>query len=528
MKKTALLLAICIMVSMCSVVFAETQGTFYETYGIWFDPKTSTVTGCEEGLIDLRIPSKVNGQKVLCIGEEAFLECDTLETVTLPDSITLIESRAFAGCTNLKQLSLPSNLVDIQTEAFAGCTALSNIVLPRTLETLADGAFMGCIGLTQIKLPVKLKQMGETVFGYCENLTSITISDSNDHYSDHNGILFNKEKTKLIQYPAKLKGDTYEVPETVTVIGNGAFSYCENLTQMTLPKGLKTIGEFAFFNCDKLTEMAIPHSVTAIGKEAFGWCDSLETVTLPNQLTKIEYGLFWYNQSLKQMTIPDSVTTISDYAFAQCEALESVELPPALTSLGQESFAFCKKLSRVVLPQTVNVVGNKAFADSGVFRVTIQNGDTEFGEEVFENCGYLLFFTPEHTPAQQYALKTGNEWEKIVTVTYLGHEIVFDQPPVTRYDRTLVPVRAIFETMGAEVNWEESTKTVTATRGDVTLVLQIDNQTMTKNGEAVILDVPAQQIHDRTLVPARAVAEGLNCDIYWDEETQTVAIWEKE
>ncbi len=504
MKKTALILTLCIMLSLCSIVFAENSGTFYDKYGIWFDKETGTVTGYAEGITELTIPSKINGKKITSIGEGAFSECVTLEKLVLPNSITKIGNQAFAGCTSLKELTLSENITQIGTESFAQCTSLTTFSLPEALERLGNRALMGCGALTEIICPAR-----------------------NRHFSCQDGVLFDKNQTLLVQYPAGKEGAVYIVPESVTAVDNGAFAYCSTLTDILLPQSLSSIGEYAFFNCDRLTEIVLPDSVTKIGQEAFGWCDSLQKATLPKQLTSIEYGLFWFAKNLKEIQIPDSVTTISDYAFSRCESLSSVSFPEGIRTLGEESFAYCNQLTEIVLPDSVAKIGNKAFADTNLFRVIVKNGETVFGEEVFQGCQRLQFFAPEHTSAQQYALDRGDEWEKIVTVTYLGQIISFDQPPVTRYDRTLVPLRAIFETMGAQVSWDEETMTVTAVRNHRTLTLQIDHQTMMVNGEAVVLDVPPQQINNRTLVPVRAVADGLNSDIYWDEETQTVSIWEK-
>lgn len=114
--------------------------------------------------------------------------------------------------------------------------------------------------------------------------------------------------------------------------------------------------------------------------------------------------------------------------------------------------------------------------------------------------------------------------QTVISVMIDGETVVFDQPPVLKNDRTLVPVRAIFEKLGAVVSWEEATQTVRAVKGDITVTLQIDNNIMYKNGEAISLDVPAQLIGERTLVPARAVAEAFNCKVDWVEAAQQVII----
>ena len=114
-----------------------------------------------------------------------------------------------------------------------------------------------------------------------------------------------------------------------------------------------------------------------------------------------------------------------------------------------------------------------------------------------------------------------------IKVLLNGKEISFDQPPVLKDGRTLVPVRAIFEAMGAVVNWDDKTQTVTAVRGNTTVVMQIGNTVMKVNDEKIILDVPPQILNSRTLVPARAVAESFGADVKWDDKTSTVTITAK-
>lgn len=111
-----------------------------------------------------------------------------------------------------------------------------------------------------------------------------------------------------------------------------------------------------------------------------------------------------------------------------------------------------------------------------------------------------------------------------IQVTLNGTPISFDQPPIMENGRTLVPLRAIFEALGATVNWDGDTQTVTATRGDTTVSLTIGSDILTKNGQEVVLDVPAKSLSGRTLVPARAVAESFEATVNWDRDTQTVII----
>lgn len=113
-----------------------------------------------------------------------------------------------------------------------------------------------------------------------------------------------------------------------------------------------------------------------------------------------------------------------------------------------------------------------------------------------------------------------------IRVLVNGVPVSFDQPPIIQYGRTLVPLRAIFEALGADVEWDQATRTASAVRGNIAVSLTIDSNILNRNGEAIILDVPAQLVNDRTLVPARAIAEAFGADVDWDPATRTVIISE--
>lgn len=530
MKKIAMILLFIFMVQGSVVTsFAQTTEKFYEEYQIWFDSTTGTVTGFQEGITRLALPKKIEGSKVCAIGTEAFYECTTLTEAVLPDSVTTIGDRAFAGCSSLEKITFSSALSVIGEEAFVQCKALREVSFPSSLQTIKSSAFLSCDALTDVTLPKGVSDVGEGVFSYCTNLKKISVSEQNQHFDSENGILFDKEQKTLIQYPAGFSAESYTIPESVTAIGEGAFAYNKHLQSITFPEGLKTIGAFAFFECDGLTELTIPDTVFQIGEEAFGWCDGLSEVVLPGMLREIEYGLFWCTRNLKQIIIPDSVTAIQDYAFAQCESLSSVQFPKGVVSLGKESFAYCRQLTKVDFPESITTVGDRAFADNtSLYRVTARNGDAAFGQDVFDGCGELQFFSPDASAVQAYALARGDLWEKIITVTYMGQEILFDDPPVTRSFRTLVPVRGVFEAMGATVEWIGADRTVAISREGSLIFLTLGSNTLWVNGNAVQMDTEPMDQNGRIFVPVRAITEGLNADLYWDNETQTVSIWEKE
>lgn len=139
------------------------------------------------------------------------------------------------------------------------------------------------------------------------------------------------------------------------------------------------------------------------------------------------------------------------------------------------------------------------------------------------NEGIMLI---SENPADAEAIsETSVKEDGEITVKIDGKEVVFpDQKPILKNDRTMVPMRAIFEALGADVLWDNDTNTAMAKKGDVYILIQIGNTKLIKNNENVELDVPAMLLNDRTLVPVRAISEALECKVEWVEETLEVVI----
>jgi hypothetical protein len=147
---------------------------------------------------------------------------------------------------------------------------------------------------------------------------------------------------------------------------------------------------------------------------------------------------------------------------------------------------------------------------------TVGDGTTDYKEDPVK-----LF---DNVKMPDVLLKSQSAPSTEIRVFVNGTELAFDQPPIIENSRVLVPFRVIFEALGADVDWEQSSQTVTAERGDVTVTLKIGSDTIVKNGEQIKLDVPAKIIGNRTMVPARAIAESFGASVEWDGKTKTVII----
>ena len=270
-----------------------------------------------------RVKSAVIADGVTSIGVYAFYDCTSLTSVTIPDSVTSIGGEAFFNCTSLTSVTIPNSVTSIGEYAFSDCSSLTSVTIPDSVTSIVNGAFAGCRSLTSVTIPDSVTSIGDGAFSYCESLTSVTIPDS---VTSIGGTAFNDCSSLT----------SVTIPDSVTSIGDGAFASCTSLTGIWVAEGSSHYASDAFgvlFNKDKTTLVqcpgafaayAIPDSVTSIGVQAFWGCTSLTSVTIPNGVTSIGALAFSNCKSLTSVTIPDSVTSIGEWAFSGCDNLTDV------------------------------------------------------------------------------------------------------------------------------------------------------------------------------------------------------------
>ena len=206
--------------------------------------------------------------------------------------------------------------------------------------------FIGRRSLTSLVIPDSVTNIGDYAFSGCSSLSSVVIPDRVTSIGD---CAFENcsSLTDIV------------IPDGVTSIGDCAFEGCRSLTDIVIPDGVTSIGDCAFENCFSLTGIVIPDSVTGIGKFAFSGCSSLSSVVIPDSVSCIGSGAFKNCSSLSSLVIPDCVTSIGNYAFAYCKSLTDIVIPNSVTSIGDNAFRHCSSLSSVVIPESVvNLNGN--------------------------------------------------------------------------------------------------------------------------------------------------------------------------
>ena len=348
MKKiVSLILSLVMLMSITSglnlTAYAETYGDFEYSH---IEDDFLSITGYKGSETNLEIPSVINGDSVKVIDREAFEGCQSIKTVTIPDSIISIGMYAFCNCTSLTSVTIGNSVRSIADSAFRDCTSLKNINIPDSVESIDNLAFSGCTNLTSITIPNSVTSIGNGVFFDCENLVSIEVANDNMNYTSISGILFSKNKTELIQYPAAKTDSTYIIPDGVTRI-DYAFGSCKNLTSVTIPDSVTSIGDHAFNGCTSLTNITIPNSVTSIGNYSFSGCTNLINITIPDSVTSIGDNAFYKCESLTDIIIPNSVISIGYSAFSDCSGLANIAISDSVTSIGVSAFSGCISLKSI-------------------------------------------------------------------------------------------------------------------------------------------------------------------------------------
>ncbi len=224
------------------------------------------------------------------IGDGAFEWCSGLTSVDIPNGVTSIGDYAFSGCSGLTSVIIPNSLTTISQGTFSGCSGLNSLVIPNNVTSIGEHAFSGCSGLNSLVIPNSMTSIGDGAFGHCSGLASIVVESGNAKYNSHN--------------------DCNAIIETVT---NTLIAGCKNTA---IPNSVTSIGDYAFSGCSGLTSVIIPSSVTSIGGYAFSNCSNLSYITIGKSVSRIEKFAFCSTQKLKHIKLLCSAPpTLSDYPF---------------------------------------------------------------------------------------------------------------------------------------------------------------------------------------------------------------------
>ena len=223
------------------------SGTCGDNVSWSYDSTTNTLTIYGKGAMDDYVFSN---EKIPWHGYR-----ENILTVKIEYGVTTIGRLAFDKCRNLTSITIPNSVTTIGENAFGWCTSLTSITIPNSVTTIGESAFYVCTRLTSVTIPNSVTTIGEGPFADCDSLISIDVASGNLNYSSKDGVLFDKNKSKLIQYPVGNQRIEYAIPNSVKTIGDWAFAYCRSLTSVTIPDSVTTIGDWAFYFVDSLKDV---------------------------------------------------------------------------------------------------------------------------------------------------------------------------------------------------------------------------------------------------------------------------------
>ena len=384
--------------------------------------------GCSN-LTELNIPEEVEE-----IGKKAFFNCGNLKEIEVPEhnmgkmqfqgysdlkrikiseGTKSIPAYAFFNYTELTHIKIPEGVTEIGANAFQNCTNLVSVTIPKSVTRIGENAFNGCKKLTGITIPSGVIEIGDGALSGCYSLKQIKVDEGNEQYIDDNGVLYTKDKTRLIKYPPAKEDKTYAILNEVTSIDKSAFSNstylisveipegvseikfhtffgCQNLENIKIPQNLKIIGRSAFEKCNCLTNIELPKGVTAIREGAFSNCSSLKYIKIPEGIRKIERGTFQDCYKLTIIDLPNNLEEIEGIAFRDCHSLTGINIPSKVTQIGRNAFQNCRTLTSIKIPEEVTKIAPWTFGKCiNLKSIELPKGVLEVGQNALYGCADL-------------------------------------------------------------------------------------------------------------------------------------------
>lgn len=435
----------------------------------------------QEGMTSITIPASVS-----TIGDAAFYGCTSLKAVTIENGVKTIGTMAFAGCP-LRSVTIPKSVTKICFGAFDMCDKLKTVKLYSGLKTIEEYAFENT-AIESVTIPDTVSVIGDYAFANCSKLSKITVSSANKKFSSKNGVLYNKNKTSLLCYPAALTATSFSVPSTVETIGNAAFAGNKKIETVKFSKNTRTIGESAFESCTRLkalkntdnilyvydssimdskwfnaqpkgfvylgksfigikgetaaySEIALKSDTVSIAPYALASFDEGEkhTVKLNKKLRVIGEGAFNDNDTFSEIVIPSSVKEIGAFAFSDCNGIKTLTVPKNVTKIGMAAFSdFDGAIETVIIENPVcefedGMIG--AFSEGTVVKGLRGSTAQAAAKESGATFKYLSAVSVEQCSV--YSIKnqkyTGKEIKPTVTVKYGGSKLTEGKHYTVKY-----------------------------------------------------------------------------------------------
>ncbi len=253
-------------------------------------------------------------------------------------------------------LNMTNQVAITQYVGTGGGVAIPSQIDGMPVGQISDFAFLSCTGLASVVIPTSVTSLGNQVFGNCSGLTNITVDSDNAFYCDQDGVLFNRSKSMLLQYPGGRAG-SYTVPESVVDIAGGAFAGCAGLNGIVLPSALQNIRASTFSGCSSLSSIILPDKVEHIASSAFYACSGLTQVQFGRGLVGVQGSAFDRCTQLGELVFPEGLLRLNASAFYGCVGVKNIVLPSTVTNCDY-AFTQCSGLTNISV-----AAGNAFYSD---------------------------------------------------------------------------------------------------------------------------------------------------------------------
>lgn len=466
------------------------------------------------------IPDGVN-----IVGKSAFHSSIGLTSLDTGNTTKTISTFGFHSCPNLKSIILRESMVTLERMAFYKCDSLNSVIIEEGLLSIGHTAFEYCSSLQEITIPASVLDVSDYAFYNSICLENIYVNDDNENYCDLDGVLYSKDKSALVCFPAGKKEKEYKLNENTLIINNGAFAFNDYIEQVILPSNLNYLGKHCFNDCSSLTQINFPNALNTIASYAFYHCEKLESISLGKNIKIIDYSAFGSCTSLNTLLWDNSECYVYTYAFLNCPNLEDVyitnlnnwlnttfedfysnplnneanlyvndklltvlDLSDYPYNISNYCFTGCKSLNKIITTSENKEIGINAFSHcTNLSSVYFEQGLVVLNEYVFSNCNALTYvkipFSTEYIGDYCF-------WScsSLKCIDYYGSEDSWDALITSKYT---IPYGAkVNYLLSIEANWINGVVTIDCSQSikDKTLIIASYQNNVFDNIHSIVVE----------------------------------------
>ena len=366
-------------------------------------PNTVTTIESDAFWLQMNLTSVTIPSSVTTIDNYAFCWCSSLTSITIPNSVTSLGKNVFSQCKKLASVTIGSGVQKLDNYAFYGCEKLTSIAIPGNVKSIGSNTFEGCTALGSVTIGAGVTSIGSNAFNNCPALTAITCWNTTPPSISSSSFISSHYSNATLRVPVKFKSDYQSATNwknftKYTTLTYDMYTSSNIYFAMTSNNTCEVTYKTAAYNSysgavtipSPLTHLGTTYTVTAIGQDAFKSSSGLTSVSIPSSVTYIGSWAFDSCTGLTSITIPNSVTSVGVSTFLDCSGLKTVSIGSGLTKLSSFMFGRCYNLSEINIPDNVTEIGATAFEnDNRLTKVTLGTGMKTIGTTCFKGCSAL-------------------------------------------------------------------------------------------------------------------------------------------